>query len=299
VQPPSGLVSWWKAENNANDSQDSNHGTLKNGAMFAGGKVGQAFSLDGVNDFVEVPDSANLDITDVITIDAWIKTPGTGGKFAGIVGKMPGAGSRAGYLLNVDDNGKFRCDIIKDVLSQGADVSTTSVADDNWHPVACTYDGTKVRAYVDGNLEGEVSYTDEIGSNDEPLRIGFDPATFLGPRFFNGLIDEVEIFNRALCDAEIKAIFNAGSAGKCEGGEVVQCIDHFLCYKAKLTGGDICSSDAPSNAGGSCDTEEDCGGTEDETSFCVPNKFPKGVQVSLSDQFEEGTFDVKRRSSQL
>jgi hypothetical protein len=45
VQPPDGLVSCWKAENNANDSQDSNHGTLQNGATFAAGMVGQAFSL--------------------------------------------------------------------------------------------------------------------------------------------------------------------------------------------------------------------------------------------------------------
>lgn len=166
--------------------------------------------------------------------------------------------------------------------------------DDNWHYVACTYDGTKVRAYVDGNLEDEVPYSDGIGLNDEPVRIGFDPATFLGPRFFNGLIDEVEIFNRALCGAEIQAIFNAGSAGKCEGGEVVFCIDHFLCYKAKSTKGNICSSDSPSNAGGSCEVEEDCGGTEDDTDFCVPNKFPKGVQASLNDQFEDKDFVVKK-----
>ena len=73
-----------------------------------------------------------------------------------------------------------------------------------------------------------------------------------------------------------------------------QTIDHFLCYKAKLTGGNICSSDAPSNAGGSCETEEECGGTTDDSSFCVPNKFPKGVQVSLSDQFEDKAFDVKK-----
>jgi hypothetical protein len=70
--------------------------------------------------------------------------------------------------------------------------------------------------------------------------------------------------------------------------------DHFLCYKAKSRKGNSCSADAPSNAGGSCEVEENCGGTEDETSFCVPNEFPRGVQVSLSDQFEEGTFDVKK-----
>ena len=50
--PPTGLVSWWPGDGNPNDIQDSNDGTLQNGVTFAAGKVGQAFSFDGVDDFV-------------------------------------------------------------------------------------------------------------------------------------------------------------------------------------------------------------------------------------------------------
>src|SRR5262249_5764002 len=57
VLPPAGLVSWYRAEGNANDFAGSNNGTLMNGATLTTGEVGQAFSLDGSNEFVEVSDS--------------------------------------------------------------------------------------------------------------------------------------------------------------------------------------------------------------------------------------------------
>ncbi|PYK40035.1 MAG: hypothetical protein DME49_01985, partial [Verrucomicrobia bacterium] len=67
---PSGMISWWPAEGDANDIQDGNDGTI-NGATFAGGKVGQAFSFDGTDDTVLVSDSNSLHYTD-FTYDAWI-----------------------------------------------------------------------------------------------------------------------------------------------------------------------------------------------------------------------------------
>jgi hypothetical protein len=82
VTPPSGLVSWWPGENNANDIQSSNHGALQNGATFAAGKVGQAFSLDGVDDYVEVPDSPSLTPpSSSITLEAWVKPDAVNGDY--------------------------------------------------------------------------------------------------------------------------------------------------------------------------------------------------------------------------
>ena len=58
---PLGLVSWWQAEDDATDSIDGNDGTMENGATFAAGRIGQAFSFDGNDDAVRVEASANLD----------------------------------------------------------------------------------------------------------------------------------------------------------------------------------------------------------------------------------------------
>ncbi len=77
-------------------------------------------------------------------------------------------------------------------------------------------------------------------------------------------------------------------------------VDHYLSYKTKATKGDICSDEsAPDQVGMSCETEEDCGGSsgpDTETGFCVPNKFPKGLRVTLSDELDSSNrlFDVKK-----
>src|SRR5437764_15361124 len=73
TSPPANMVSWWSADGNANGIQGSNNGTLQNGATFGPGKVGQAFSFDGVNDYVRVPDNPNLyPAAGPLTVDAWI-----------------------------------------------------------------------------------------------------------------------------------------------------------------------------------------------------------------------------------
>jgi hypothetical protein len=72
-------------------------------------------------------------------------------------------------------------------------------------------------------------------------------------------------------------------------------LDSFLCYKARSTKGSLCSADSPQNAGNACRAEEDCGGNA-STALCVPNKLPKGVQVTLADPLGESsrTVDVKK-----
>src|SRR2546425_12241123 len=59
---PGGIVSWWAAEGNANDSGDSNNGALQGSVAFVQGKVGQAFSLNGTNAYISVPASSNLNV---------------------------------------------------------------------------------------------------------------------------------------------------------------------------------------------------------------------------------------------
>src|SRR5262249_52152799 len=70
--PPAGLVSWWPGDGNANDIVSGNDGTLQNGATFGPGLVGQAFSFDGVDDFVAVPNNDNLNPTGPFSVDLWV-----------------------------------------------------------------------------------------------------------------------------------------------------------------------------------------------------------------------------------
>ena len=78
--PPDGLVSWWPGDGNANDIVDDNHGTLRNGATFGAGIVGEAFSFDGLDDFVDIGDIADFEMTSTssMSITGWVKTSMTG-----------------------------------------------------------------------------------------------------------------------------------------------------------------------------------------------------------------------------
>lgn len=93
--PPSGLVSWWPLDETsgtaAADIVDANAGLHIGAPTPVAGKVAGALSFDGGTDFVEVSDAANLDITNEITIDAWIKP--TESKLGGIATKFSSRGS--------------------------------------------------------------------------------------------------------------------------------------------------------------------------------------------------------------
>ena len=73
ITPPADMISWWPGDGTANDIMDANNGTLEGGATFAAGKVDQAFSFDGVDDYVNSGSGDNLNISEQITMDAWIK----------------------------------------------------------------------------------------------------------------------------------------------------------------------------------------------------------------------------------
>jgi hypothetical protein len=213
AQVAAGIVSWYPAdvstaeEGNAVDIVSRNHGTLMNGATFAPGKVGDAFSLDGVDDFIEVPDRASLDLN-TLTIDAWINR--TSNADARIVDKMT-AGGTDGYLLDVVDN-RLRL-----IVGGNSVTGATPLPTDAFVLVAGTFDGTNLRVYVNGALDGTTTVAStSTPANNLTLRIGADSN---GGSLFAGLIDEVELFNRALTQVEIQSLVDADSTGKCRSSQ--------------------------------------------------------------------------------
>ncbi len=200
---PQGMVAWWPADGNANDITGPNDGTIVGGVTFAAGMVSQAFVMDGATGYVEVPDSPALDVTGQITIDAWINPVATGGR---VVDKIT-AGGADGYLLDTY-GGRVRM-IVNGQSVSGASVIPTGA----WSHVTGVYDGAQMRVYLNGVLDGSFNTAVAIPTNALTLRIG---AASDGGSRFTGQIDEVELFNRALSEAEIQAVVAAGSAGKCK-----------------------------------------------------------------------------------
>lgn len=232
-QPPSGVANWWPGEGNAADISGDKPGTLQNGASFAAGKVGQAFSFDGVDDFVALPaNTFPFPTTGTgntpFTFETWFKTS-TGGVILGQSTSPPFAWP-TGHVtaLYVDTAGVLRVQLFgKNTIDQI--LSPAPVNDGVFHHVAVMYNGTNQEVYLDGSFIGSKLFTQVAYTNGTPLiyqlGIGFTAGWPNGNGNwwgFNGLIDEPSIYNRALTPAEVQSIFNAGSAGKCRPATMPQ-----------------------------------------------------------------------------
>lgn len=234
VAPPADLVSWWAAEGNANDETGTNPGNAS-AAGFAAGPVGLAFTFDGDNDFVSVPDDPGLNLA-AFTLEGWIETSAILAPAVGFIAVKSGSDGIQGYEFGVyNPTGQLRL-TLNGALG-GADlVAGPDVIDGQPHHVAASYDGARLRLYVDGRLVGchADSETVQYGVAS-PLYIGRRPElTFDGD--WNGLIDELSIYSRALCATEIAAIHAAGGSGKCNGGTITTC-ELFL---DRFESGDLC-----------------------------------------------------------
>jgi hypothetical protein len=225
VTAPNNLVSWWPGDGNANDIEDGNNGTFVNGPSFATGEVGQGFSLNGTNQYVEIPESANLDITGAITVDAWIKVDDFSNQPQIVSKYNNNDSSERSWALGISTSGHIQWGV-----QNGHNGSVYRYADTPnpiptgvWMHVAGTFDPNTqdVKVYINGvdslaALEAGSSTVNSIGLGpNTPVEIGW---LFNGPAnnyFFKGIIDEVELFNRALTADEIQSIYHAAAAGKC------------------------------------------------------------------------------------
>ncbi len=215
--PSNGRVSCWKGENNANDSISTNNGTVQGGATYATGKVGQAFSFNGTSGHILVPDSSSLDVTTQFTMSAWVNpaalmaAPPFPGKGA-IISKIGGGGGNNGYQYGIShDNTKISCQF----NAQGEPwpgnqlVATVpgGISLNTWTHIACTYNNANLTAYVNGAQVGTLAVgAKTVVNSASNLRISSDDN---GNVYFDGLIDEAQVWNRALTAQEILDLYNA------------------------------------------------------------------------------------------
>lgn len=217
---PGTVVGMWLFDGDVSDSSgNGNDGDLMEGAkIVAGGKLGQALSLDGENDYVIVPTSAGLDSTaENYTGVAWVKFDRKGGAApAGCCDDdqvVMAFSTSWRNLFNVFGRGGRAIPGAIEVGSADLNPSwlsgPTSVDDGQWHHLAFTYDGATKVIFVDGVEDAKQPTTGIFGVAGIDLLIGGTPT---GERPANGLIDEVGIFNIPLDQDDIQQIMNNGLA---------------------------------------------------------------------------------------
>jgi hypothetical protein len=219
-------VSSWTGDGNANDLTGGNNGTLQGSASFASGQVGQAFNFDGSSGYVSAGNTASLRLTQAITIEAWINPrSGPSGnnltaivtKWAQIFSDTPDSDSY-GLWLGQSNGVVNLFSAIHQAGGLEPHVQGGAIPLNAWTHVAMTFESASGQyvAYINGQPVASLTSPGAIITTSRNVFIGREDSYL--PRQFNGLIDEVAIFNRALSASEIQAIFSAGSAGKCKTG---------------------------------------------------------------------------------
>jgi len=244
-------------------SGKENHGTIQ-GGTWTEGKYGGALSFDGVDDYVEIPETSLLDPrTSDFTVEAWIKTSSTADWI--VISKWDGWGSGNAWWLGNDWSGgsqHLRFSVYCPSMNW-AENTTAVVSDGKWHHMAGVREGGTLKLYIDGVLAGtKVACAGVDVNNNLPVRIGKFGEP--GGWHFNGTIDEVRIYKRALSPEEISQQFTFGPAKNIVGG---------LCIGGNYWGlSPPDQADSNDNGFGDIDYEIPGGSNEDHLPLLIRDK---------------------------
>ncbi|HEY1303763.1 MAG TPA: PA14 domain-containing protein [Vicinamibacterales bacterium] len=202
---PSGLVAAYSFNAStgttvADSSGMGNHGTANTTAAWSAGKFGNAMRFNGSNSVVTVPDSASLDLTTAMTLEAWVMPAAAQGGWRSVMHKNVDRY----YLMASSDNnspvggGTFGAGNQNTYAASALPINV-------WTHLATTFDGKTVKLYVNGIQVASMPQATSITTSGGTLQIGGDGYG----EFFNGSIDEIRIYNRALSAAEIQSTMNA------------------------------------------------------------------------------------------
>ncbi len=201
---------------NSFDASTSTQGYIHGASWANDGKYGKALDFDGVNDYAVISQNTSFDIS-TFTVSAWFKweSEHPDDLYRAIISKSPNSGNG-----NLDT---FLIYVVDDTRLVGARVGTGStnynfatkkkVDDSQWHQVVLVYDSVRGigQLYLDGRLEDEQSGLSAATTSTDPIYLGvWKTSTVYGE--WDGLIDEVKMYNYPLTADEVRTEFNQGKA---------------------------------------------------------------------------------------
>ncbi|MFZ4396598.1 MAG: LamG domain-containing protein [Kiritimatiellia bacterium] len=201
-----GLVLYYSFDRDEGDkvtdgSETKKHGEAQGAKWTANGKVGGAYSFDGAASYITSSDVIGLRDAQANTVCAWFKCNKSANHLCvWSLGNGHGSGENEHGVCVGDTTLKVHYGGIGDTL-------TTTIDPEQWNFVCRTYDGTTQRLYVNGVLAGTEQRAMSLA--DHPLNIGRWKAGNSFSYLFNGMIDEVMVYSRALPDDEVKALYDA------------------------------------------------------------------------------------------
>jgi len=167
-----------------------------------------ALMFDGTNDYVSVADTSALDVTSAVTIESWFKYSAfPSGAAQSLVRK-----DLAYTGLQLHGDNVLKCGIWPGGSLTLVDYeSTNNLEPGRWYHAACTYDGTQVRTYLDGQLKKSAAATGTIANSTTPMCFGTNCDSGTPTEYSSGILDSVRVYSRSLSAGEIAANAQAGN----------------------------------------------------------------------------------------
>jgi hypothetical protein len=183
-------------------------GTISGATWSTAGKNGGALSFDGVNDMVTVNDANDLDFTTAMTLEAWVFPTASGsGSWRTVLIKERANGEVYNLYSNADTDVPTVYVVRSAQPGSALDARGTSAVPLNaWTHLAVTYDNTTLRLFVNGVQVGTAAVAGPLLTSTGALRIG---GNSIWGEFFQGRIDDIRLYGRALSAAEIQADMDA------------------------------------------------------------------------------------------
>ena len=180
-------------------SGNGNNGSLGNAVWTTSGKFGGALSFNGTSAFVAVPDRASLHLTTGVTLEAWVNPSIVNGTWRDVLYK----GNDNYYLEGMSTTGSApAAGLTLSAGPTGNAYGSSPLPQNTWSHLAETFDGTTLRLYVNGVQVGSATVSGSLLTSTNPLEIGGD---HLYGQYFQGLIDEVRVYNVPLTPTQIQA----------------------------------------------------------------------------------------------
>lgn len=224
-----GLVAYYPIDGNAKDSSGNNNDCQVNGASIIQNRLGKpdsAYAFNGSNNYLNCGNSTNLDITQSITLSAWVKhRTGTPSSWEDMFMK----GNTSYGFQFYATQGFFTFHLTSNGWRNlSANIKPTA---GQWYHIVGTYDGSTQKIYVDGKLNNTSAWAGKIESHpNDPLTVGYKVAS--DNSYFNGELDEIRIYNRTLSESDVQTLYqgkasckSTGSATYSNGILSIPCVD--------------------------------------------------------------------------